>query len=455
MICIAQTAQHEDQKADDDSETEQRGRTLSRTTKRKATSDETSGARSAKRHAQAYDMDTGSNAFAVPGAVILQPTPPVSATGRSASASSRGESRGRTPSPTRQWSVLLRELAEPRVDITNTGHKAEVIEPDSVRELRRRLVRTEAQGVIPHQLKDRIAKADPEEADGLPDSAYTTMDAEGAGAGASSTRQPRIRRTWAKVKEIHRLADECRESQKDESAWTDVVRAVFALAIKDHDNKDHTDYDDDDDDDDDVDNDHLSDFQLNDIHTQSILRHHLPRLQSDPSQLFDRKTDLAIAFDPRHARVRDLRRSLRSITEASHMSDTYTSTVPLVGAVEIKKYGGNVQEAEVQLGIWHAAALNHQHTTFVRPDGKHPTCPPQIGWTIIGHSWNVYISWKDASTGNVTVRGPYLAAHGTTATYRGIFTLLSCLRVIFDWWLHVYWPAFKKCVAGCNVPSAP
>ncbi|GAB7357754.1 hypothetical protein MBLNU459_g0405t1 [Dothideomycetes sp. NU459] len=82
------------------------------------------------------------------------------------------------------------------------------------------------------------------------------------------------------------------------------------------------------------------------------------------------------------------------------MADTYTSTVPMVSAVQVKKTGGDSLEAKLQLGIWQAAALSHLHSMFIGADGALPASLVRIGWTVVGHSWDFYITWKHG------VRGP-------------------------------------------------
>ncbi|KAF1352476.1 hypothetical protein BDV97DRAFT_147398 [Delphinella strobiligena] len=135
------------------------------------------------------------------------------------------------------------------------------------------------------------------------------------------------------------------------------------------------------------------------------------------------------------------------------MSDLYTSTVPLVSAVEVKRYGGDTAEAELQLGTWQAAALAHFHCMFVGQDGRISTSLPQIGWSVIGHTWAFHIAWKDGVRGPTTIRGPFLPGAGSTATYHGIFTLLSLLCNMFDWLLDTYWPEFARCVSASYVPT--
>lgn len=118
---------------------------------------------------------------------------------------------------------------------------------------------------------------------------------------------------------------------------------------------------------------------------------------------FNKKTDMALAFNPHHDRMLSLRKACPSYATFSHMADAYTSTVPMVSAVEVKRHGGSAEDAELQLGIWQAAALSHLHSMFVGVDGTLPAIPIQIGWTVIGHTWAFYITWRDGAHGGSTV----------------------------------------------------
>jgi len=98
--------------------------------------------------------------------------------------------------------------------------------------------------------------------------------------------------------------------------------------------------------------------------------------------------------------MRSLNRRRPTYATLSPMTDTYTSTIPLVSAVEIKRDGQRSEDAQLQLGTLQAASLAHIHSTFVREDGMLPIAPPQIGWTVIGHLWAMYITWRDTDDGS-------------------------------------------------------
>jgi hypothetical protein len=99
----------------------------------------------------------------------------------------------------------------------------------------------------------------------------------------------------------------------------------------------------------------------------------------------------------------------------SQMTDAYTSTVPLVCCLEVKERGGDYNEAIIQLGFWCAAGLERlrgQWTLSRNDSGRdlEEELPLFLGWTVVGHDWKFYISWKDAG-GNVVSSLPPLCAH--------------------------------------------
>jgi hypothetical protein len=135
--------------------------------------------------------------------------------------------------------------------------------------------------------------------------------------------------------------------------------------------------------------------------TQSIDSRFLPILP-ETTVPFAKKVDIVLAFKPYHDRVRKILEEVRSKRPGmnmSQMSDAYTSSVVLGCGVEIKASGGDYDEAVVQLGIWCSAGLQKKRelsTTDVSPSQK-----PLLGWTVIGHEWRLYLSWRDDNTGDV------------------------------------------------------
>lgn len=202
-----------------------------------------------------------------------------------------------------------------------------------------------------------------------------------------------------KVQLIQSKAHECDQGSQDENAWTAVVQKMFDVAfwvVRGG-----------------LEEEEPGQFETqkfcivsmygrslcsrvltytDDTHSQSqnIAQEYLP---SDRTS-FNRKADFAIAINPKHELVTSLRSTCKSYTTLSHMADSYTRNLCLVGAVEVKKLDGHAEEAKLQLGIWQAAALKHQCLTFPSIDGTPSILPSQLGWTVVGHHWHMFITWR-------------------------------------------------------------
>ena len=70
------------------------------------------------------------------------------------------------------------------------------------------------------------------------------------------------------------------------------------------------------------------------------------------------------------------------------MKDAYSRTVPLAIPFEIKRANGGVEDAQVQLAVFHASAF-----AFLAENGVKPVeMLPMVSWAIIGHEWKPSIS---------------------------------------------------------------
>ena len=83
------------------------------------------------------------------------------------------------------------------------------------------------------------------------------------------------------------------------------------------------------------------------------------------------------------------------------MTDAYTRETLLVCPLEVKRQGGDYNEAVCQLAVWSAAALEKLRL-LASMGGDEETVErfPYPGWTVVGHEWQLHISWKGRD-GNV------------------------------------------------------
>ena len=145
--------------------------------------------------------------------------------------------------------------------------------------------------------------------------------------------------------------------------------------------------------------------------------------------------DLAIAIVPSlhcHDAI-IVEQALKRHGRISQMTDVYSSTVPLVCGIEVKDTGGDKNEAIAQLAIWSTTSLRHVKKTIGLPAIK---LLPFVGWTVIGHRWDLYITWLKSDDG-VVFWGPVLSSR--TSSYVGLFKILKLLERMDKWMSEVYW----------------
>ncbi|MCJ1476740.1 hypothetical protein MMC13_005409 [Lambiella insularis] len=134
-----------------------------------------------------------------------------------------------------------------------------------------------------------------------------------------------LERKWSEIERVYKKAKHCQKYHKDENAWVQVVYSVLQLAGIGH----------------------VEDMlEVNSIQTQIIDSTLLPILPDNVTPLAKRP-DLAIGFNLEHEMVRlqvDKVNAKRPGMALSHMTDAYTSTVPLACGIEIK-CGGDYNEA--------------------------------------------------------------------------------------------------------------
>lgn len=134
--------------------------------------------------------------------------------------------------------------------------------------------------------------------------------------------------------------------------------------------------------------------------SQSPHQRFLPTLKARPDRRFSaKKSDCCFAFRKTSERITYLRHlvSLPGSYETlplSHSVDTFTSSIPIQCAVEITREDGGRLEASTQLATWHAAGLLHARELL--DAGKSTSELPreliQLGWIVVGHSWQPYIT---------------------------------------------------------------
>jgi hypothetical protein len=135
----------------------------------------------------------------------------------------------------------------------------------------------------------------------------------------------------------------------------------------------------------------------------------LPTLPTQSTSL-SKKADLALVISlpkQRYPKIDQWRKHNPGVG-LSHMSDAYTRETLLACPLEVKRQGGDYNEAVCQLAVWSAAALEKLKVlASMGRDKELLVASPYPGWTVVGHEWQLHISWKDES-GKVVSFYPFL-----------------------------------------------
>ncbi|KAH6661864.1 hypothetical protein B0J14DRAFT_663144 [Halenospora varia] len=297
----------------------------------------------------------GSNPSLISNRPILEAKPP-----------SRRSSR--STSPIRSTVALLRSAAPP-IDICQPGPAAAASPGEAVNKLKGFLLDGYDKAFIPRQLEARLRKIAPDEAIVLHEAmfhdhhGYTTEELDSL---------------WEDIQDVCYEANACSNLLKDENAWVQVVRSVLRLGGMHALSKD---------------------LELNSVQSQSIESQYLPTLPSSPTSL-SKKADLALVISPpRHSdsTINQWRKQNTGVG-LSHMSGAYTRETLLACPLEVKRQGGDYNEAVCQLAVWSAAALEKLRIlASMGRDKEMLEGFPYPGWTVVGHEWQLHISWKEDS----------------------------------------------------------
>jgi len=140
-----------------------------------------------------------------------------------------------------------------------------------------------------------------------------------------------------------------------------------------------------------------------------------PAKSSTPQSIaISKKADLAISLSPYSPPISGALSSFRRrnpVIPVSQMQDAYAGSVPLVAGIEVKQAGGDGNEGLAQLAVWAAAGLERaeelsvlrrEHARQGRSHGLGLPLP-LVGFVVVGHSWELYIAWKEMSGTRVSL----------------------------------------------------
>jgi len=331
--------------------------------------------------------------------LTLRPTPPSSIMSRS---------RSRSQSPVRT-TIRKLETATPPVQLRSVAILNNIQPPPAVCSLIELLDCDSDNGTIPSSLRSRFQAQYP-----------STYRRTAMSVFSDAQLYPALSddEIWMRVQRIQQRDFKCTRFEKDENAWCQVVEMVLQLALDAC----------------------ASDlpFEINNIQTQSLDPVYLSRIRNPAtgqSVTLMKKTDFAVGLD-----VEGLVEP--ETVSLSPMADAYTQVMPQLCPLEVKRPGGNSEEAGLQVMVWQAASLAHLQSLKATGMSDAPL-PPIIGWTVEGPSWKFYIAWKE-DDGRVMVVGPFAEANAGTTEVKSIFVLLGLWARIIKWFEQEYYPVYRE-----------
>lgn len=140
--------------------------------------------------------------------------------------------------------------------------------------------------------------------------------------------------------------------------------------------------------------------------TQTIDPSLLPRIPC--SVRISRKVDYSFVFC---IRERNIKKKYFNFIQSQpdvpmgHTTDPFGRHLAYFSGVEVKQAGGDATEALVQLSIWLSAQLEKLLQLSQR-QGKsleESQLPPVVGWTVVGHQWNLYMAFRGVFDGKDTI----------------------------------------------------
>ena len=143
----------------------------------------------------------------------------------------------------------------------------------------------------------------------------------------------------------------------------------------------------------------------------------------------------------------------------SHMAQEFSKTVPFYCGVEVKKQGGDANEAMLQLLVWFSAGFQHRRALLAAARqyqslkaasiaGCVPPPPPLLGFIINGHQWSSYTAHEDDIDGKmmVCVEGEHDGCSFKTNTGDGVFQLLRLIERVKTFGKEIYWLWLRQAI---------
>ncbi|KAH6867695.1 hypothetical protein B0T10DRAFT_325391 [Thelonectria olida] len=169
-----------------------------------------------------------------------------------------------------------------------------------------------------------------------------------------------------------------------------------------------------------------------------------------PSKMVDFSLYISPGADPSPTETKiisDAINSLRQVLPCGVINHTDFFPLrnrPVVVSIETKKRGGAQQEAEVQIGTWHAAQWRFLSHLVTDAGGSLDGLPFLPGIVVQGHEWSFVATTREGSRTILWLEKNF----GSTTSAMGVYKIAWGLQRIARWAECDYWPWFKKNVLG-------
>ncbi|KAK1761711.1 hypothetical protein QBC33DRAFT_553411 [Phialemonium atrogriseum] len=183
--------------------------------------------------------------------------------------------------------------------------------------------------------------------------------------------------------------------------------------------------------------------------TAKIINQYLP--SASPTKMVDFSLFLAPDSAPISAAntaalqaIQSLRRVL-PCNVINHTDFPPLRNRPIALSIETKRRGGGEQqEADLQIGIWHAAQWKFLSRLVSDAGGDLDTLPFLPAIIVRGHEWSFAATTREGQKTVLWLERNF----GSTTNALGVYSIVWGLQRLAAWAEHVYWPWFKQNALG-------
>ncbi len=136
--------------------------------------------------------------------------------------------------------------------------------------------------------------------------------------------------------------------------------------------------------------------------------------------------------------IHSLRRSLQCGV-INHTDFLPLRRRPIVISIETKKRGGDQEEAELQIGTWHAAQWKWLSRLSADAGGSLEALPFLPALVVNGHEWSFAATTRDQQRTILWLDRSF----GSTTSALGVYKIVWGLQRLARWAEDTYWPWFK------------